>query len=300
MEAFNLLFDKFPRFIGPRQKLIKSIDELYKHRYINSGVEDCFTSVYAFPFPDKKIPLIDKLFLEADGIPKESLKIGQIMFEWLTENGFTVVPNWSGSESPHIYPICNPIKLDDTIKSAEYMKRTTYYILEETGLYKESTVKGIDGKDRIVKIPLIDSVIIGDVSKGAIVILLIRLGLFGDAELLLHPLAYGFASAFGHAFSVFIKFKGGKAVGTTVGAMSAFSPLLSFITGIFFFLGLKVTKYVSIGSTSYAIGLVIVALVVQDYEMLFFVCLSALLIFYRHRSNYSNIKNKVEPKITWM
>ena len=143
-------------------------------------------------------------------------------------------------------------------------------------------------------------VIIGDVSKGAIVILLIRLGLFGDAELLLHPLAYGFASAFGHAFSVFIKFKGGKAVGTTVGAMSAFSPLLSFITGIFFFLGLKVTKYVSIGSTSYAIGLVIVALVVQDYEMLFFVCLSALLIFYRHRSNYSNIKNKVEPKITWM
>lgn len=143
-------------------------------------------------------------------------------------------------------------------------------------------------------------VIIGDISKGAIIIILIRLGLFGNADLLLHPLAYGFASAFGHAFSVFIKFKGGKAVGTTVGAISAFSVVLSIISGLFFFAGLKVTKYVSLASTSYAIGLIIIALAVQDYEMLLYVCLSAMLIIYRHQNNYKNIKNKVEPKITWM
>ena len=137
-------------------------------------------------------------------------------------------------------------------------------------------------------------VIVGDVTKGALVILLIRLGLFGDADLLLHPLAYGFASAFGHAFSVFIKFKGGKAVGTTIGAMSAFSPLLSIITVAFFFLGLKITKYVSLGSTSYAFGLVIVALAINDYEMVLYASLFALLIFYRHRKNYVNIKNRTE------
>ena len=143
-------------------------------------------------------------------------------------------------------------------------------------------------------------VIAGDISKGAIIVILIRLGIFGDSDMLFHPLAYGFASAFGHAFSVFIKFRGGKAVGTTVGAMSAFNPLLSLISSIFFFGGLKITKFVSIGSTSYAFGLIIIALVVQDYEMLLYVSLSALLIIYRHRSNYANIKNKVEPKITWM
>ena len=143
-------------------------------------------------------------------------------------------------------------------------------------------------------------VIVGDVTKGALVILLIRLGLFGDADLLLHPLAYGFASAFGHAFSVFIKFKGGKAVGTTIGAMSAFSPLLSIITVAFFFLGLKITKYVSLGSTSYAFGLVIVALAINDYEMVLYASLFALLIFYRHRKNYVNIKNRTEPKVSWM
>ena len=143
-------------------------------------------------------------------------------------------------------------------------------------------------------------VIVGDVTKGALVILLIRLGLFGDADLLLHPLAYGFASAFGHAFSVFIKFKGGKAVGTSIGAMSAFSPLLSIITVAFFFLGLKITKYVSLGSTSYAFGLVIVALAINDYEMVLYASLFALLIFYRHRKNYVNIKNRTEPKVSWM
>ncbi len=142
-------------------------------------------------------------------------------------------------------------------------------------------------------------VIIGDVTKGAIIILLIRFGLFDNYDLF-HPLAYGFASAFGHAFSIYIKFKGGKAVGTTVGAISAFNPLISIIALVIFFAGIKLTKYVSIGSTCYAFGLVVIALVIQDYEMLLYVGLSSLLILYRHKSNYKNIINKVEPKITWM
>ena len=40
-------------------------------------------------------------------------------------------------------------------------------------------------------------VIFGDVSKGAIIIILMKLGVFGSVEDLLHPLAYGFAAAFG-------------------------------------------------------------------------------------------------------
>ncbi len=143
-------------------------------------------------------------------------------------------------------------------------------------------------------------VILGDVGKGAIIILLIKIGLFGDIDLLLHPLAYGFASAFGHAFSIFIKFKGGKAVGTTFGSVIAFSPLIALVSGVFFLLGLKITKYVSLASTSYAFGLIIIALILDDHEMLFYVSLSALLIFYRHRSNYINIKNHVESQISWM
>lgn len=143
-------------------------------------------------------------------------------------------------------------------------------------------------------------VIIGDISKGAIIVLLIRFGVFDGVEELLHPLAYGFAAAIGHSYSIFIKFKGGKAVGTTVGAISAFNPIISMIAGIVFFLALKITKHVSLASTFYAISLVIIALVVPQYGMILYVSLTALLIFYRHKSNYQNIKNKEEPKITWL
>lgn len=143
-------------------------------------------------------------------------------------------------------------------------------------------------------------VIIGDVSKGALIIVLMKLGIFGDAASLLHPLAYGFAAAFGHSYSVYIKFNGGKAVGTSVGAMIAFNPLFAFIGGIFFFTSLKFTKYVSLASTSYGIGLIIISLVIQDYNMLLYTGLTSLLIIYRHKSNYKNILNKVEPQISWL
>jgi glycerol-3-phosphate acyltransferase PlsY len=143
-------------------------------------------------------------------------------------------------------------------------------------------------------------VIIGDVSKGAIIIVLMKLGVFGNIDDLLHPLAYGFASAFGHSYSIFIHFKGGKAVGTSGGAILAFNPLIALISLLIFLLALKLTRYVSLGSTSYGIGLIVIALVIQDYQMLLYASLIALLIFYRHITNYKNIKNKVEPKINWM
>ncbi len=143
-------------------------------------------------------------------------------------------------------------------------------------------------------------VIIGDVSKGAFMVALVKLGVFGDPNNLFYPLAYGLAAAIGHSYSIFLKFKGGKAVGTTVGAMIAFSPLFAAIAGATFFIVLKLSKYVSLASSSFALSLVIVALIVKDYNMLLFTGLSTLLIFYRHRGNYKNIANKVEPKISWL
>ncbi len=142
-------------------------------------------------------------------------------------------------------------------------------------------------------------VILGDVLKGAIIVFLIRLGVFDNYDLL-HPMAYGFAAAFGHSYSVYIKFGGGKAVGTSIGAISIFSPVISIISLLCLLLGIKITKFVSIGSTFYAISLIIIGLVIFDLELLFYFTLIAFLIFYRHKSNYRNIKNKVESKVTWI
>lgn len=142
-------------------------------------------------------------------------------------------------------------------------------------------------------------IIFGDVLKGAIIIILIRTGVFNGDDLF-HPLAYGFIAAFGHAYSVFIKFKGGKAVGTTFGAVLAFNPLIALVIAICGMIALKVTKYVSIGSTAIALSFVITAIVLGNYEVMLFATLSAILIIFRHQSNYRKIKNKIEPKVTWL
>jgi glycerol-3-phosphate acyltransferase PlsY len=120
-------------------------------------------------------------------------------------------------------------------------------------------------------------IIFFDVLKGAFIIILIRLDVFGDIELL-HVLAYGFAASFGHAFSPFIKFKGGKAVGTTAGAYTAYNVYNILIGLVVFLLVLKVTKFVSIGSTAIAFLIIIVSLISQDTEVIFYGTLSMLLI----------------------
>ena len=84
-----------------------------------------------------------------------------------------------------------------------------------------------------------------DVLKGALIVLLVRFEVFGSVELL-HPLVYGLAASLGHAFSIFIGFRGGKAVGTTVGMLIAYNLLYASIIGVVFFIVLKIFKFVAL------------------------------------------------------
>lgn len=142
-------------------------------------------------------------------------------------------------------------------------------------------------------------IIFFDVLKGALIVALVRLEIFGDIDLL-HPLIYGIAASFGHAFSPFIKFKGGKAVGTTFGAVLAYNFIYAIIAVVIFIVILKLSKYVSLGSTGVATFMVFVVLIFQDYDSLLYFIIFAALILYRHKTNFKNILNKVEPKVKWI
>lgn len=121
-QASSLLFGRFPRYIGPRQCQVHSYPELLSHMSAQSGVTNCFTSVYSF-IP-KYTPIIDKLFLEADDEPAKALRAGQRLFEECTERyHFPTLPIWSGNRSPHIFPLFQPEVLpnpSDAIKKAAY------------------------------------------------------------------------------------------------------------------------------------------------------------------------------------
>ena len=156
-----------------------------------------------------------------------------------------------------------------------------------------------------------------DVFKGGFVILLIRLGLFENFDIF-HPLLYGLISAVGHIFPIFLKFKGGKAVATGVGIFLFYAPLLGVIGLLGYIVTLKVTRYVSISSFREAACLFLAAVYIYFFgpaegsalEVLFgprgelympiisFIGLT--LILYRHRGNFKNIYNKVEPKSNFL
>lgn len=143
--------------------------------------------------------------------------------------------------------------------------------------------------------------------KAAIIILLINVGLFdliAPGVELLHPLAYGVAAAFGHVYSVYIKFKGGKAVAATVGMMIGFNVFYALIMMVIFLIVLKIWKYVSVASTVAVLGSVIIGIILgvtgNGWDMVIYTGLLLLLVTYRHKKNFNNIRNGIEPKVSWI
>jgi glycerol-3-phosphate acyltransferase PlsY len=156
------------------------------------------------------------------------------------------------------------------------------------------------------------SIIILDAFKGGLVLLILLAG-WWHVEYL-PPLLFGVVGATGHVFSIFMKFKGGKAVAATVGLIVGYNIIWALIAVVVFFTVMKISKYVSIGSTSVPITILILSIIWRVgglpqfhelgthsyfwYELVFVLYILVLIVF-RHRSNYNNIKNGVEPKAKW-
>lgn len=116
----------------------------------------------------------------------------------------------------------------------------------------------------------------------------------------LFQLVIGLFAVIGHTYPVFAKFKGGKAVATSGGIILGLNPLLFIITIITFVLTLYFSKYVSLSSMVTGVVTIIVSIVFQDVELIILTALLTAFVLYRHTDNIKRIKNKTEPKITWM
>ncbi len=171
---------------------------------------------------------------------------------------------------------------------------------------------------RVLGKPIGLTVFVLDVLKGGILILLIRLGVFGSADALLPTLLYGLSAVLGHIYPVFLKFKGGKAVATGVGVFLFYAPLIGIVGLLAFVLTVKLTGYISMGSTMGGVSVVVFALLVfflgpqedslwrfwfglrGDLWLPFAAVFGVGLIIYRHRGNYARIKAGKEPRTSWL
>jgi len=106
----------------------------------------------------------------------------------------------------------------------------------------------------------------------------------------------------GHSFPVWLKFKGGKGVATSAGALLGVVPIaattiLLVWLGVFF-----ATRYVSVASIIAALALPIVVGVLvrlnltQGPVLLYFSLAMTALVIWRHRSNISRLRSGTEQR----
>lgn len=152
-----------------------------------------------------------------------------------------------------------------------------------------------------------------DVLKGAVVILIATyvlpeaystMTIFGN--LYNTAILYGVMAVIGHTFSIFINFKGGKAVGASLGVVFSLTPIIGLVALFTYIVVVLLTKYASVGSTiaalSVGIGTIIqFAILGTINENLFLIIvywLMILFIFYKHIPNYKRLLKKEENKMT--
>ena len=137
-------------------------------------------------------------------------------------------------------------------------------------------------------------VLVGDMLKGLLA------ALVGQWLLGQSGLYYGtLAAVIGHNWPVFLKFKGGKGVATTLGGMLAIVPLWTACACLLFILTLLLTRYFSVASLV-ALGFLWVMILVfymSNTTLFFFTTLLVLLSVYRHRTNIDRLMQGTEPKL---
>jgi glycerol-3-phosphate acyltransferase PlsY len=137
-------------------------------------------------------------------------------------------------------------------------------------------------------------VIFVDILKGFLPVFL-ALELFPDKEF---SLLCGFLAVLGHCFPVYIRFKGGKGVATSVGVFLALSVTSLLICVAIFILVILLTRYVSLGSILAMLSLPISILLIDgDIEKTLLGFAVFLLVAIRHAGNIRRLLNGNERKL---
>ncbi|WP_060681240.1 glycerol-3-phosphate 1-O-acyltransferase PlsY [Virgibacillus halodenitrificans] len=138
-------------------------------------------------------------------------------------------------------------------------------------------------------------VTLSDILKGTAATLL---PLLADADV--YRLIIGLFAVLGHTYPIFARFKGGKAVATSAGIILGINPLLFAIMIATFLITLYISKYVSLSSMITGIVTIIVSSLFKDIGLIIVTSILTIFVFYRHKANIKRIKDKTEPRITWM
>jgi acyl phosphate:glycerol-3-phosphate acyltransferase len=137
--------------------------------------------------------------------------------------------------------------------------------------------------------------LLGDILKGT---LAVAIGKYSGVEPLYEGLI-GMSAILGHNFSIFLGFRGGKGVATSLGVLFIYIPHVAVITLLIWIVVVLITKYSSLGAiVSFALLPLNVLLInFQDKTKLFISVLISFFILIRHQENIKRLIAGTERKI---
>jgi acyl phosphate:glycerol-3-phosphate acyltransferase len=115
----------------------------------------------------------------------------------------------------------------------------------------------------------------------------------------------GLAAIFGHVWTVFLGFKGGKGVATSLGVLAGLAPLPTGIALAVWIIVTGASSYVSLGSIVAAVALPVAyaavhhARLAEDWRLFAFTLLVAALVVIRHRANMKRLAAGTESRLSF-
>nr|WP_255807283.1 glycerol-3-phosphate 1-O-acyltransferase PlsY [Cohnella mopanensis] len=134
-----------------------------------------------------------------------------------------------------------------------------------------------------------------DIAKGSAAVLI---GLWIGQNNDWVPVICGLAVIGGHNWPIYFRFKGGKGIASTVGALIVWAFLPTLIAGILAILIIVITRYVSLGSMIFAVCLPILFYFFDlEAPYIWGALVVAVLAVVRHRKNIVKLMNGTENKL---
>lgn len=139
-------------------------------------------------------------------------------------------------------------------------------------------------------------VLIIDVLKGFLLVFLFNLYFEESFQAFL----LGIVAILGHIFSIFLRFKGGKGIATSLGVILAVFPFGALISLAIFIFVVWITKYVSVASLSAALcfALLLSFQYPKDTPLLFLGWALFVLLSFTHRTNIKKLIAGEENKFS--
>ncbi|MFN3478773.1 MAG: glycerol-3-phosphate 1-O-acyltransferase PlsY [Thermodesulfovibrionales bacterium] len=108
----------------------------------------------------------------------------------------------------------------------------------------------------------------------------------------------GLVAILGHDFSLFLRFRGGKGVATSIGVLLAYSPFVAILTILLWIIIVFMSRYSSMGAiVSFILLPLNIYVFDYSYEKFVISIFITILLLFKHRENIGRLLTGQEPKI---